>query len=152
MLVLFRMKLCILMWSQTKPYGWLTSYVTQLMILLLVLQVHVIYFVLGTSQVRLSHPLDLVMGFHMLFLSLDRSQNDLCLTAFFNECKRVFHVSILSLLCSRNVFASGHISYRQASTYHPHHTYYVNILVFFSVRTYHMILYELPNRLLPLEI
>ena len=62
------------------------------MILLLVLQVPVIYFVLGTTYERLSHPMNGVTAFHVSFLSLDFSQNDLCLTVFLTEGKSVFHV------------------------------------------------------------
>ena len=66
----------------------------------------------------------------MSFLSLDRSQKDSRLTVFLTEGKRVFYVSILSLVRSGNGFASGHLSYRQASTYRPRTTYYVTVLVF----------------------
>ena len=37
---------------------------------------------------------------------------------------------ILSLVCLGNGYASGRISYRQASTYRRCHTYYVTVLVF----------------------
>ena len=66
----------------------------------------------------------------MSFLSLDRSQNDSCLTVFLTKGKRVFHMSILSLVRSGNGFASGRLSYGQACTYRPRPTYYVTILVF----------------------
>ena len=69
------------------------------------------------------------MAFYASFLSLDRSQNDSRLTVFLTEVKRVFHVSIYSLVRSGNGFASGCLSYVQASTYRPCHTYYVTVLV-----------------------
>ena len=77
-----------------------------------------------------SHPTDGVTAFHVSFLSLDRSQNDSRLTVFLIEGIRVFHVSILSLVRSGNGFTPGRISYGQASTYRPQHTYYVTVLVF----------------------
>ena len=70
------------------------------------------------------------MTFHVSFLSLDFSQNDLCLTVFLTEGKRVFRLLILSLVRSGNVFVYGRLSYGQASTYRPHPTYYVTVLVF----------------------
>ena len=100
------------------------------MSLLLVLQVPVIQLVLGTTYVRPSHPTDGVIALHMQFLSLDLSQNDSRLTVFLTKGKRVFHMSILSLVHSGNGLASGRLSYGQASTYRPHPTYYVNVLVF----------------------
>ena len=66
----------------------------------------------------------------MLFLSLDSSQNDLRLTIFRTEGKRVFHMQILSLVSSGNGYASGRISYGQVSAYRPRHMYYVTVLVF----------------------
>ena len=39
-------------------------------------------------------------------------------------------MSILSLVRSGNGFASGRLSYGKASTYRPHPTYYVTVLVF----------------------
>ena len=66
----------------------------------------------------------------MSFLSLDRSHKNSRLTVFLTEGKRVFHVSILSLVRSGNGFASGRLSYGQASTYRPRTTYYVTVLVF----------------------
>ena len=70
------------------------------------------------------------MEFHVSFFSLDCSQNDSRLTVFLTEGKRVFHVPILSLVRSGNSFASGRLSYGQASTYRPRPTYYVTVLVF----------------------
>ena len=70
------------------------------------------------------------MAVHVSFLSLDHSQNDSHLTVFLAEGKRVFHVSILSLVRLGNGFASGGLSYGQASTYRPRTMYYVTILVF----------------------
>ena len=89
------------------------------MSLLLVLQATVIYFVLGKSQVRPSHPTDGVTEFHVAFLSLDRYQNDSRLNIFLTKGKRVFHMSILSLMRSENSFASSCLFYGQASTYRP---------------------------------
>ena len=66
----------------------------------------------------------------MSLLSLDRSQNDSRLTIFLTKGKRVFHVSILSLVRSGNGFVYGRLSYGQTSTYHPRSTYYVTVLVF----------------------
>ena len=66
----------------------------------------------------------------MSFLYLDGSQNNLCLTVFLTEGKRVFHVSIFYLVSSGNGFASGPLSYVQASTYRPRPMYYVTVLVF----------------------
>ena len=66
----------------------------------------------------------------MSFLSLNRFQNDSRLTVFLTEGKRVFHMSILSLVRSGNGFSSGRLSYGQVSTYHPCPTYYVTVLVF----------------------
>ena len=66
----------------------------------------------------------------MLFLSLDRSHNNSRLTVFLTEGKRVFHMPILSLLRSGNGFASGRLSYGQASTYRPRPTYYITVLLF----------------------
>ena len=100
------------------------------MSLLLVLQVPVIYFVLGTTLDRLSHPTDGLTAFHVSFLSLDRSQNDSCLTVFLPEGKRVFHVLIVSLVRLGDGFASDRLSYGQASTYRPRPTYYLTVLVF----------------------
>ena len=79
---------------------------------------------------RTSHPMDGVMAFHVLFLYLDRSQNNSRLTVFLTEGKRVFHVSVLSLVHSGNGFASGRFSYEHNSTYRPCTTYYVTVLVF----------------------
>ena len=70
------------------------------------------------------------MELHVSFLSLDRSQNDVRLTVFITEGKRVFHVSILSLVRLVNGYASVRRSYGQASTYRPRHTYYITVLVF----------------------
>ena len=100
------------------------------MSLLLVLQVPVIEFVIGMTWVKPSLPTDGVTEFHVSFLSLDSSQNDLCLTAFLTEGKRVFHVLIFSLERLGNGFVSGRLSYKQASTYRPRPTYYVTVLVF----------------------
>ena len=66
----------------------------------------------------------------MSLLSLDHSQNNSRLTVFLNEGKRVFHVSILSLVRSGKGFTSGRISYGQASTYRPCPMYYVTVLMF----------------------
>ena len=66
----------------------------------------------------------------MLFLSLDCSQKDSGLAVFLTKVKRVFHVSILSLVVLVNCYASGRLSYRQASTYRPCYTYCVTVLVF----------------------
>ena len=66
----------------------------------------------------------------MLFLSLDCSRNDSRLAVFLTEGKRVLHVLILYLVRSGNGFASDRIPYGQASTYRPHPTYYVTVLVF----------------------
>ena len=66
----------------------------------------------------------------MSFLSLDRSQNDSCLTVFLTEGKRVFHISILYLVRLGNGYASGRLSYGQASAYRPRHMHYVTVLVF----------------------
>ena len=66
----------------------------------------------------------------MSFLSLDRSQNDSRLTVFITKGKRVFHMSILSLVRLGNGYAYGRLSYKQASTYRPRHMYYVTVLVF----------------------
>ena len=66
----------------------------------------------------------------MLFLSLDFFQNDLHLTVFLTEGKRVFHVLILYLVRPGNGFVSGRLTYGQAYMYHPCHTYYVTVLVF----------------------
>ena len=66
----------------------------------------------------------------MSFLSLDCSQNHSSLTVFISEGKRVFHVSILSLVRSGNGYASGWMSYGQASIYRPRHTYYITVLFF----------------------
>ena len=52
------------------------------------------------------------------------------LAVFLTELNRVFHVLILYLVRLGDGFASGHLSYRQASTYRPCHTYYVTVLVF----------------------
>ena len=52
------------------------------------------------------------------------------LTVFLTKVKRVFHVSILSLVCLGNGYASVSLSYRQASTYRPHRTYYVTVVIF----------------------
>ena len=82
------------------------------MSLLLVLQAPVIYFLLGTSYIRPSHHTEVVTVFHVALLSLDRSQNDLRLTLFLTEGKRVFHVSILSLVCLGNGYAPDRLSYR----------------------------------------
>ena len=70
------------------------------------------------------------MAFHVSFLSLDCSQNDMRLTVFLTEGKKVFHVSILSLVRSGNGFASDRISYKHASTYRPRPTYYITVLLF----------------------
>ena len=100
------------------------------MSLLLVLQVPVIQFVLETSQVRPSHPTDGVTEFHVLFLSLDLSQNDSFLTVFLTEGKIVFHVSILSLVPLGKGYVSCRLSYGQTYTYRSRHTYYVTVLAF----------------------
>ena len=52
------------------------------------------------------------------------------LVVFLAKGKRVFHVSILSLVCLGNCYASGRLYYGQASTYRPRHTYYVTVFVF----------------------
>ena len=74
----------------------------------------------------------------MSFLSLDCSQNDSRLNFFLTKGKRVFHVSILSLVLSGNGYASGRLSFGQASTPPPRHTYHVTVLVFVCpyIRTY----------------
>ena len=100
------------------------------MSLLLVLQVPVIKFVLGTSQVRLSHLTYGVTILHMSFLSLDCSQNDSRMTVFITKGERVFQVSIFSVVRSGNGYASGRFYYWQDSTYRPRHTYYVTGLIF----------------------
>ena len=87
--------------------------------LLLVVQVLFIILYLGTSQVVPSHHTDGVTAFHVSFLCLYCSQNDSCLTVFLTEGKRVFHVSILSLVHSGKGYASGSLSCGQASTYSP---------------------------------
>ena len=69
------------------------------------------------------------MAFHVLFLSLDGSQNDLRLTVSLTKGKRVFYVLILCLVCSGNGFVYGFLSYKQASTYRPCPTYYVTLSV-----------------------
>ena len=74
--------------------------------------------------------MDGVTSFHVLLLSLDCSQKYSRLTVFITEGKRVFHVLILYLVLSGNGYAPVRISYRQASTYRPSHTYYVTVLVF----------------------
>ena len=74
--------------------------------------------------------MDGVTSFHVSFLSLDRYQNDLRLTVFLTEGKRVFHMSIISFVLSVNGFASGRLSYGQAFKFHPRPTYYVTVLVF----------------------
>ena len=56
------------------------------------------------------------------------------MNVFLTEGKRVFHMSILSLVFSGNGYAYGRLSYGQASTYCPCHTYCVAVLVF--VRPY----------------
>ena len=66
----------------------------------------------------------------MSFLSLDCSQNDSRLIVIIAKGKRVFHVSILSLVRSGNGYASGRLSFGQASTYRPRPTYYVTVFVF----------------------
>ena len=66
----------------------------------------------------------------MSLLSLDRSQNDSRLTIFLTKGKRVFHVSIFSLVRPGNGFTSGRLSYGQASAYRPRPTYYITVLVF----------------------
>ena len=70
------------------------------------------------------------MAFHVSFLSLDCSQIDSNLTVVLTEGKRVFYLSVLSLVSSGNGFASGRVSYGQTSTYLPCHTYYVIALSF----------------------
>ena len=52
------------------------------------------------------------------------------MNVFLTKGKRVFHVSNLYLVCSGNGYASGRLSYGQASTYHLHHKYYGTVLVF----------------------
>ena len=52
------------------------------------------------------------------------------LTILITEGNRVFHVSILYLVSLGSIYVSGHISYGQASTYHPRHTYYITVVVF----------------------
>ena len=79
---------------------------------------------------QMSHHMDGVTSFHMPFLSLDCSQNDSRLTVFITKGKRVFHLSIMSLVSLRNGYASGRLSYVQAFMYHPCHTHYVTVLVF----------------------
>ena len=61
------------------------------------------WFVQGTS---LGHPTDGVNEFHVLFISLVFWGTSLYLTVFLTNGKIVFHMSILSLVCSENVFAS----------------------------------------------
>ena len=77
----------------------------------------------------------------MSLLSLDRSQNDSRLIVFLTKGKIVFHMSILSLVCSENGFASGRLSYEQDSTYRPRPTYYVYCFgICVSVRMYGIII------------
>ena len=52
------------------------------------------------------------------------------LTVFLTEAKGVFDVSILSLACSGNGYASDHISYRHTSTCRPCHTLCVTVVLF----------------------
>ena len=77
------------------------------------------------------------MESHVSLLSLDRSQDDSRLTVFLTKGKRVFRVSILSLVRSGSGDASESLSERHNSMYRPRHTYYVTFLVFVSsyVRT-----------------
>ena len=105
---------------------------------MLLLQVPVIYFVLGTTQVKQSYTMDGVTAFHVSFLSLDCSQNDSHLTVFLTKGKRVFHVSILSFVHSGNGFTFGRLSYGQVSTYRPRPTSYVlcYCVWYLCVRTY----------------
>ena len=74
--------------------------------------------------------MDGVTAFQVSFLPLDCSQNDSHLTVFHTKSKRVFHVLILSLVRLGNGYASGCLSYGQASAYRLLHTYYVTVLVF----------------------
>ena len=62
-------------------------------------------------------------GIPCVVLLFDCSQNDSRMTVFLTEGKRVFHMSILSSVRLRNVFASGLLSYGQASTYHRRPTF-----------------------------
>ena len=101
-------------------------------------------FVPGMSSVRPSHPTDGVTAFHVSFLSLDHYQNDSRLTVFLTKGKRSFHVSIFSLVCSGSGYVSVRLSYGQAYTYRPRHTYYVTFLVF--VRLYIRTTLEYPCR------
>ena len=78
----------------------------------------------------MSHTTDGVTAFGVSFLSLDCSQKDLRLTVFLAKGKRVFHVSILSLVRLGNGYASGHLYYEQASRYCTRNTYYVTVVVF----------------------
>ena len=74
--------------------------------------------------------MDGVTAFHVSFLSLDHYQNDSRLTVFLTEGKRVFYMSIFSLVRSGKGFSSGNISYGQDSAYRPRPMYYVTVLVF----------------------
>ena len=74
--------------------------------------------------------MDGVTSFHVLFLSSYCSHNNSRLIVFLIKGKRVFHVSIFSLVHSGNGYASSRLSYGHASTYRPRHTYYVTVLVF----------------------
>ena len=94
------------------------------------------YFVLGTSYVRLSHSMDGAMAFHVSFLSLDCSQSDLSLTVFLTKGNRVFHVLILSLIVSGDGYASGRLSYGQASTYPLSYVLRYCFCICVSVRMY----------------
>ena len=77
--------------------------------------------------------MDGITALYASFLSLDFSKNDSRLTFFLTEGKRVFHESILSLVCSGNGFASGRLSYGQAPTYCPRPTL---LFWYLCVRTY----------------
>ena len=52
------------------------------------------------------------------------------MTVFLTKGNRVFHMSILSLVCLGNGYTTGHMTYGQASTYCPRNTYYVTVLLF----------------------
>ena len=55
-------------------------------------------------------PYEWCNGIHVTIVSLDRSQNDSRLTVILIKGKRVFHLSILSSVCSGNRYAYGRLS------------------------------------------
>ena len=54
----------------------------------------------------------------------------MCLTVIITTDKRVFHLFILSLLFSENVYVYDRIYYRQTSTFRPRHMVYVTVVGF----------------------